>query len=749
MQFPLTLERETLWQQIQARIPQMPAIPPEESIALRVLVQAMVIVGIVATDIAAETSHSLWALPLSIVGAVFSWYRRKEKNIPVKFLLAISMLGALGIFFRSLLGSPNDTRLPLAELLIYLQVIHSFDLPRRKDLGYSMVIGLVLLGVAANLSQTIQFAFALGLFTILAIPALALDYRSRIGLPPKKSTLKGGRSMALLWLAAMGLASIAFVLMPRLPGYQLRAFPVSKDLPFPKDFTPEQVKNPGYPTRKGNSQGKGPGNSKSGKDGLPDFDKTQYSGFNSEVDYNLHGTLEPAMMMRVRAQAPAFWRVMAFSTYTGKGWKLGSNWTAALERGTFQQLFYVPQTSTGLETREIVQTFSLVNQLPNLIPAATWAAKLYFPSPRVAVDREGAIRSPSILEPGTTYTVISNVPIRDLAILQKANRKYPKRVLDEYLQLPKGLDPQIAKLSRSVTEKFSDPYRKSLMLAQYLKQTYSIVTDMPAFTAKDDVVRTFLYKSKGGQAEHFATAMVVMLRSQGIPARLATGFLSGQYNAFTGYYEVYNTDATALVEVFFPGYGWLSFDPTPGRSLIPPSLDQAQSFGVAEQVWNALTSWVPASWKKALGDVTAFLLGSIVGFFALGAAWLSELGGVAALVVLAAIAVLGLIAWGLWQVFKFWREQRRLRHLDPVERVYQQALATLAKSGYPRLPQQTPSEFQLSLGRALPIAEPTMAHLTESFLAWRYRCETIDLPKMREQYGQLRKQVGGRKLKIG
>ncbi|MBC7883522.1 MAG: DUF3488 domain-containing protein [Anaerolineae bacterium] len=749
MQFPLTLDRSTFWQQVQARIPQMPTIPPEESIALRILVQGMVIVGLIATDVAAETSLSLWTIPLSIVGAVFSWYRRKEKNLPLKFLLAIAMLAALGVFFRSLLGSPNDTRLPLAELLIYLQVIHSFDLPRRKDLGYSMVIGLVLLGVAATISQTIEFAFALGLFTILAIPTLALDYRSRIGLPPKKSTLSGGRSMALLWLGAMGIAGVAFVLMPRLPGYQLRAFPVSKDLPFPKDFAPEQVKNPGYPTRKGKSQGSGKADQKTGEDGLPDFDKTQYAGFNSEVDYNLHGNLEPVMVMRVRAQAPAFWRVMAFSTYTGKGWKIGSNWTAALERGTFQQLYYLPQAGSNLQTREIVQTFSIVNQLPNLVPAATWAARLYFPSPRVAIDHEGAIRSPSILEAGTTYTVISNVPIRDLALLQKAKGVYPKRVLDKYLQLPKGLDPEIAKLSRRVTAKFSDPYRKSLVLAQHLKQTYSIVSEVPVFTGKDDVVRTFLFKSKGGQPEHFATAMVVMLRSLGIPARLATGFLAGQYNAFTGYYEVYNTDATALVEVYIPSNGWLSFDPVPGRSLIPPSLDQAQSFGVAEQVWNALTRWIPAAWKKALADATGFILGSVVGLFAWAAAWMSQLGGAAALVILAAVAVLGLCTFGLWQVFKLWREQRRLRHLAPVERVYQQALATLAKSGYPRLPQQTPTEFQQCLGRALPNAEPVMAQLTNSYLTWRYQGQIVDLPLMHEQYGQLRKKVGRRKVKLG
>lgn len=150
-----------------------------------------------------------------------------------------------------------------------------------------------------------------------------------------------------------------------------------------------------------------------------------------------------------------------------------------------------------------------------------------------------------------------------------------------------------------------------------------------------------------------------------------------------------------------------------------------------------------------LADGTGFLLGSIVGLFAWAAAWLSQLGGAAALVILAGIAVLGLFVWGLWQIFKAWQEQRRLRHFDPVERIYQQALATLAKNGYPRLPQQTATEFQLSLGRALPHAEPTINQITESYLAWRYRSQAVNLTQMRYQYGQLRKQMSGRKFKIG
>nr|WP_257236027.1 transglutaminaseTgpA domain-containing protein [Nostoc sp. 'Peltigera malacea cyanobiont' DB3992] len=164
-----------------------PLIEVEDSILLRVLVLALVILGIVATDIAAETSFSFWALPLSVVGTIWSYYRRRDRNIAIKFCIAIGMLVALGAFFGRLVGELNDTRLGLAELLIQLQVLHSFDTPRRKNLGYSIVIGLILLGVAATLSQTLAFAPVLLLFLAIALPTLVLDYRSRLGLQPLKT----------------------------------------------------------------------------------------------------------------------------------------------------------------------------------------------------------------------------------------------------------------------------------------------------------------------------------------------------------------------------------------------------------------------------------------------------------------------------------------------------------------------------------------------------------------------------------
>ncbi|BAZ69055.1 hypothetical protein NIES4106_38240 [Fischerella sp. NIES-4106] len=141
----------------------------ENSITLRVLVLALIIVSVVATDVAAETWSSFWAVPLSILGSIWGYYRRRDRNIPVKFCIAIEMLVALGAFLGRLMGELNDTRLDLAEFLIQVQVLHCFDVSHRKDLGDSVIVGLILLSVAAKLSQALAFASVLLLF--LARPA--------------------------------------------------------------------------------------------------------------------------------------------------------------------------------------------------------------------------------------------------------------------------------------------------------------------------------------------------------------------------------------------------------------------------------------------------------------------------------------------------------------------------------------------------------------------------------------------------
>ena len=164
----------------------------EDSIPLRVLVQIFVFISIGAMDSVASSGNSAWAIPLSAIAGVWAWYARRKRNVIVKLFIAIAMIAMLVVFLRDLVRNADETRLLLARLLIQLQVLHSFDLPRRKDLGYSIVIGLILMALAATLSQTMVFALWLIAFLLVGIPILLLDHRSRLGVQtsgfqPKKN----------------------------------------------------------------------------------------------------------------------------------------------------------------------------------------------------------------------------------------------------------------------------------------------------------------------------------------------------------------------------------------------------------------------------------------------------------------------------------------------------------------------------------------------------------------------------------
>ncbi|HEY9639342.1 MAG TPA: transglutaminaseTgpA domain-containing protein, partial [Coleofasciculaceae cyanobacterium] len=358
------------------RIAAQPLPPPEDSIPLRVLVQGLVTVGMIATDVAAADSInfqgiSLWAVPLSFAGATWSGYRRRHRNIATKFCIAIGMLIALAFFFARLWTERNDTRLALATLLIHLQILHSFDLPRRKDLGYSAVIGLILLGVAATLSQTLAFAPLLLLFLAIALPTLVLDYRSRLGLASPSFAGVGldlaPKRLGAVLLVILGLGLTIFMLLPRMPGYQLRSFPVSSPIKLEGQFNSSNIINPGYVQAGEPGSGSGSGKTQAGQ-----VDDEFYYGFNSKINQNLRGTLKPKVVMRVRSQTPGFWRVLAFDQYTGQGWNISRNETSqvqTLQRPDWSFRFYLPWSVTLSKTREVIQSYTLVANLPNLIPA--------------------------------------------------------------------------------------------------------------------------------------------------------------------------------------------------------------------------------------------------------------------------------------------------------------------------------------------------------------------------------------------
>ncbi|WP_253276344.1 DUF3488 and DUF4129 domain-containing transglutaminase family protein [Synechococcus sp. PCC 6312] len=722
----------------------------EESLLLRLAVQVLVIIGILATDIAAETSHAFWAVPLSLFGGAWSWRMRRRPNIGAKFLIAMGMILALVLFIGQLARFAQDSRMLLTELLIQLQVLHSFDLPRRKDLGYSMVIGLILIGVAATLSQTMLFGLFLLLFLAVALPVLVLDYRSRLGLMTqsiqslgvsRKQIRQVGRQWIVTLALVLGLGMVVFAVLPRLPGYQIRNLPVSANIEVQGQFNQTNVTNPGYVS----GQGAGTrGNGVNGELGDVRFSPDFYYGFGSEINQNLRGSLTPKEILRVRSQAPGFWRVMAFDEYTGQGWRLSRNDAAEiLQRPAWSFRFVVPHNNPLGNTREVIQTYTVVSEFSNLIPNLAQAQDVFFPTQEIAYDPEGGLRAPLTLPEGLTYSVISQVPIRDRTRLGRASSTYSKAMRDIYLQVPPAIAPKLRAQAQALLAKAeqprTNPYEQVLFLTQALKQGYRIQPELPPLKPGEDLATAFL-AAEGGYPDHFSTVLTLMVRSLGMPARLVTGLGTGEFNPFTGLYIVKNTDAYALTEVFFPGQGWFTFDPIPGHDLHPPSLEVDQTFTVLQQFWNWVAGWLPSPVTTGFANIFALLDQAwrwFLGLFSEG------IGGV----LQGSLVVLGVVvlAWLLWLSGRGLVYRQRLAKLPPMERLYQEVLDSLAMQGFPKRPSQTPWEYLATLEsqptppRVQLTLQAALREITSAYLAWRYGQQIANLPELYRTWRQVKR----------
>jgi transglutaminase-like putative cysteine protease len=479
------------------------------------------------------------------------------------------------------------------------------------------------------------------------------------------------------------------------------------------------------------------------------MDDTFYYGFSSKIDQNLRGQLKPKVVMRVRSQAPGFWRVLAFDRYTGSGWEISrEDKVMRVNRPEWSYRFFLSLPFTAGQTKQVVQSYTAVSELPNLIPALTYPQQVYFPSREIEVDPEGSLRAPASLIEGLTYTVISEVPYRDRTLLQRAPTDYPKSIEKYYLDVP----PKIADKVRQRTEELlatspnpiTSPYEKALYLAQALKQRYTIPENpfgLPPLEKNEDLVEAFLFKYKGGYPDHFSTALTIMLRSIGIPARLVVGFGTGEFNPFTGFYLVKNTDAYAMTEVFFPKYGWFTFDPIPGHELIPQSVEESQTFGVLRQFWQWVAGWLPSPVTSFLAQVWNLVIGWIVRVISfvwriVSSGWVGFFAG---LILAIALAFLGWLGWNQWRT---WRYRRWLASLPPMERLYQQMLSILSAKGYTKHPAQTPLEYaRVSHQYHSPTSLQVIDEISQAYVSWRYGGQTPNIQHLRQRLRDLIKSI--------
>ncbi|HEY6567203.1 MAG TPA: transglutaminaseTgpA domain-containing protein [Actinomycetota bacterium] len=662
------------------------ATPAEDSIALRVVVAVAVevaIVAVVSQPQAVAPLTAIAAVILAPAGYLFSYRRRSRSSVPLKVLLSFALLAALGQFMGSASSavSVDQTRLPLATLFLWVQVLHAFDVPRRRDLAFSMVSSLILMAEAASLSLSSSFLVFLVPWMALSGAWLSLSARPRpdqVVTPVAiRRTMPGaGRGLRAPMVSALTssvvavlAASLVFLAMPRLPGTFVRTPPFSlAGRAAQLSSFDGGVQNPGLAD---------PG------DGVVDFSADGYPGFSDVLDLRARGRLSDELVFRVRAPHAALWRAEVFDTYDGSTWTMGDETTVDLRATTdgvsMQVPFPIVKRNMAVPDAEVrmTQTFYLEEPQPNVLFGASAVTQVYFPAGGLKVDRAGSIRSPILLDEGLVYSVDSILPVLDTERLEAASGEVPGR-LAPYLQLPEGLPDRVGALANSITTSAGSTHAQVLAVQSWLRANTRYNLDIPRDPEGVDAVDHFLFETREGFCEQIASSMAIMLRTLGIPTRVVTGYGPGERNPFTGYFEVKQSDAHAWLEVWYPGVGWVQYDPTFGVPQVASGFGSRFMAGpVFAAVGRFFAQVVPEPVKRAIGTMVR-TVGS-VGRLALSAwPWV------------VALAVLGAtVAW----VGRRRRSDRRHEPDTIGEAAFVELVQALAPLGHVRGPSETAAEF--------------------------------------------------------
>jgi len=466
------------------------------------------------------------------------------------------------------------------------------------------------------------------------------------------------------------------------------------------------------------------------------------TGFNDRVELGVYGAIQtdPTIVMRVifpeEVVAPEHlpdlrWRGVALDHFDGRAWELADATRAQIRR--------VRDGQYPVRAHAIGAPFLSYEVL--LEPIGT---EVLFGLPRItaiqgqlpglAVDAGEGLSLPRSPNTRIRYLAISQPErVREGSLRRPVrSAEYPPRIREVHLQLP-AISPRVRALAQELAAGARTPLEIARRAEAYLNENLRYSLDLGRQTDLDPLDE-FLFERKTGNCEYFAAAMAVLLRAAGVPARVVNGFQRGEWNDVGRYFAVRQRDAHSWVEVYFPGAGWLTFDPSPRAAF------EAQTFSASgrfSQYFDALRMrWSRYVVDYNVGDQalvamelrrqTASVRGRLAIFWEswswkirrnLRTAWRNH--GYTALAVGALVAVLLVVCRRTrpGEIAAAWLLRARLRRTPVV--FYDRMLRLLARRGYPRPPEATPREFVESFTERPQIREPA-AELTALYEQVRF-----------------------------
>jgi len=296
------------------------------------------------------------------------------------------------------------------------------------------------------------------------------------------------------------------------------------------------------------------------------------TGFSDRVDLGTIGSVkqDPQVVMRVELPDQSavekdrfYLRGLAYDQYNGQSWSRSRTHLRSLSLvadGTFLARPAGSRRSDNL-SETIRQDILLETLDTTVLFAVPFADLVSGEFLTLQADAMGGLHLSLPPSSRVRYSVTSQVPQLVADERTASTLDYPDSIRSRYLQVPMGSE-QVADLAHRVSQQAMTPFGKTVAIQQHLLENYRYSLEDNTATLSHPL-EEFLFSRKTGYCEHYATAMVVMLRTVGIPARLVTGFLATEWNEYGGYFTVRQRDAHAWVEVYFPHSGWITMDPTP------------------------------------------------------------------------------------------------------------------------------------------------------------------------------------------
>jgi transglutaminase-like putative cysteine protease len=498
--------------------------------------------------------------PVAVVYKGTRIWRKRGPEISVRlatWLVLVYFLffpADLWVFSRNLAqGAPNPVMygalLAAIHLLLFATIVRMYSARTNRDQAFLALLAVASMLASAILTIETSFLVVLAIFLVLAVSTfVALEIRrsaSGAVSPPlepgsalsRRLNRALGLTSVLVAAGALLLGGVIFFLIPRFNAGYMSALNLQPSL---------------------------------------------MTGFTENITLGEIGKIKKskAVVMRIRIDgdaaraANAHWRGIVLTNFDGKRWFTPEHEKKVVtSTGDGEYRLNPPPLPAGdfYPLRYTVLMEPMATDAIFVPPRAEIIRGRFFGASdrpemlqrhgSLLIDRTGSLLNPSLNMMKIRYEGASNVPLVPPSELRNAPHVYPKEIRETYLQLP-ALDPRIKKLASDITTGSKNDYDKAATIERYLKTRYAYTLDLSG-SPGDDPLAHFLFVRRAGHCEYFAAAMTVMLRAIGIPARYVAGFLPGEYNDVGGDYIVREGDAHTWVEVYFPGYDWIAFDPTP------------------------------------------------------------------------------------------------------------------------------------------------------------------------------------------